>query len=158
MKLKLIEPLRELFKDEVRVLGKTLGLSDARVWRQPFPGPGLAVRCLGPITPERLSVLREADAIVDEEIRAAGLYRDIWQSFAVLLPVRSVGVMGDNRTYEEGCALRCVHSTDGMTASVADVPMSALTRIANRIINEVRGINRVVYDVSTKPPATIEWE
>jgi GMP synthase (glutamine-hydrolysing) len=158
MKLKLIEPLRELFKDEVRVLGKTLGLSDVRVWRQPFPGPGLAVRCLGPITPERLSVLREADAIVDEEIRAAGLYRDIWQSFAVLLPVRSVGVMGDNRTYEETCAIRAVHSQDGMTASVANLPMELLTRMSSRIINSVRGINRVVYDLSSKPPGTIVWE
>ncbi len=158
MKLSLIEPLRELFKDEVRVLGKTLGLSDARVWRQPFPGPGLAVRCLGPITAVRLDVLRRADAIVDEEIRAAGLYRDIWQSFAVLLPVRSVGVMGDNRTYEEACAIRAVHSQDGMTASVANLPMDLLTRMSSRIINEVRGINRVVYDLSSKPPGTIEWE
>jgi len=158
MKLKLIEPLRELFKDEVRVLGKALGLSDARVWRQPFPGPGLAVRCLGTLTQVRLDVLREADAIVDEEIRAAGLYRDIWQSFAVLLPVRSVGVMGDSRTYEEVCAIRAVNSTDGMTASVAPIPLELLTKMASRITNSVRGINRVVYDLSSKPPGTIEWE
>ncbi len=158
MKLELIEPLRELFKDEVRILGTTLGLSDARVWRQPFPGPGLAVRCLGSITPARLAVLREAEAIVDEEIRAAGLYREIWQSFAVLLPVRSVGVMGDNRTYEETCAIRAVYSSDGMTASVANLPMDLLTRMSTRIINSVRGINRVVYDISSKPPGTIEWE
>lgn len=156
MKLSLIEPLRELFKDEVRQLGRELGLSAGRVDRQPFPGPGLAVRCLGDLSPQRLHVLREADAIVQQELEPLQL--GLWQGFAVLLPVRSVGVMGDNRTYEEVCAVRCVHSTDGMTASVADVPMSALTRIANRIINEVRGINRVVYDVSTKPPATIEWE
>jgi GMP synthase (glutamine-hydrolysing) len=156
MKLSLIEPLRELFKDEVRQLGRELGLSSGRVDRQPFPGPGLAVRCLGDLSPKRLHVLREADAIVQQELEPLQL--GLWQGFAVLLPVRSVGVMGDNRTYEEVCAIRCVHSTDGMTASVADVPMSALTRIANRIINEVRGINRVVYDVSTKPPATIEWE
>ena len=156
MKLSLIEPLRELFKDEVRQLGRELGLSSGRVDRQPFPGPGLAVRCLGDLSPKRLHALREADAIVQQELEPLQL--GLWQGFAVLLPVRSVGVMGDNRTYEEACAIRCVHSTDGMTASVADVPMSALTRIANRIINEVRGINRVVYDVSTKPPATIEWE
>ncbi len=156
MKMTLIEPLRELFKDEVRQLGRELGLSEGRISRQPFPGPGLAVRCLGDLTPQRLHTLREADAIVQEELEPLQL--GLWQGFAVLLPVKSVGVMGDNRTYEEVCAIRCVHSTDGMTASVADVPMSALTRIANRIINEVRGINRVVYDVSTKPPATIEWE
>ncbi len=156
MALELIEPLRELFKDEVRQLGRELGLSSGRVDRQPFPGPGLAVRCLGAITPARLAVLREADAIVQAELEPLKL--GLWQGFAVLLPVKSVGVMGDARTYEEVCAVRCVHSTDGMTAHVADVPMHVLTRIANRIINEVRGINRVVYDVSTKPPATIEWE
>ncbi len=158
MHLKLIEPLRELFKDEVRVLGRELGLSDERVDRQPFPGPGLAVRCLGTLTEERLEVLRAADAIVDQEIRAAGLYTAIWQSFAVLLPVRSVGVMGDNRTYDEVCAIRAVHSTDGMTAHVAELPWPVLARMSSRIINEVKGINRVVYDISTKPPATIEWE
>ncbi|GDX79831.1 GMP synthase [glutamine-hydrolyzing] [Deltaproteobacteria bacterium] len=156
MKLQLIEPLRELFKDEVRVLGRELGLSAGRVDRQPFPGPGMAVRCLGELTPARLAVLRDADAIVQAELEPLNL--GLWQGFAVLLPVKSVGVMGDARTYEEVCAIRCVHSTDGMTAHVADIPMSVLTRIANRIINEVRGINRVVYDVSTKPPATIEWE
>jgi GMP synthase (glutamine-hydrolysing) len=158
MDLSLVEPLRELFKDEVRALGRELGLSEARIGRQPFPGPGLAVRCLGPITEARLAVLREAEAIVDEEIRAAGLYDSLWQSFAALLPVKSVGVMGDGRTYEETCAVRAVHSTDGMTASVAELPWPVLGRISSRIINEVRGINRVVYDISTKPPATIEWE
>jgi GMP synthase (glutamine-hydrolysing) len=158
MKLKLIEPLRELFKDEVRALGHELGLSAARIGRQPFPGPGLAVRCLGTLTAERLDVLRRADAIVDQEIRAAGLYDRLWQSFAVLLPVRSVGVMGDGRTYDEVCAVRAVESTDGMTASVAHLPWDVLGRISSRIINEVRGINRVCYDISTKPPATIEWE
>ncbi len=158
MDLALIEPLRELFKDEVRALGRELGLSSFRVDRQPFPGPGLAVRCLGPLTPVRLAVLREADAIVDQEIRAAGLYDSLWQHFAALLPVRSVGVMGDSRTYEETCAVRAVHSTDGMTAHVAELPWPVLHRISSRIINEVKGINRVVYDISTKPPATIEWE
>jgi len=158
MHLKLIEPLRELFKDEVRALGRELGLSNARVDRQPFPGPGLAVRCLGDLTETRLDVLRAADAVVDQEIRAAGLYDSIWQSFAVLLPVRSVGVMGDNRTYDEVCAVRAVHSTDGMTAHVAEIPWPVLARISSRIINEIKGINRVVYDISTKPPATIEWE
>ncbi len=158
MNLALIEPLRELFKDEVRALGHELGLSHGRVHRQPFPGPGLAVRCLGGITPCRLAALRAADAILDEEIRAAGLYHSLWQSFAVLLPVRSVGVMGDARTYDEACAIRAVHSTDGMTASVARLPWELLERVSSRIINEVRGINRVVYDISTKPPATIEWE
>jgi GMP synthase (glutamine-hydrolysing) len=158
MDLALIEPLRELFKDEVRDLGRELGLSEWRVGRQPFPGPGLAVRCLGPLTKARLDVLREADAIVDAEIRAAGLYEGLWQSFAALLPVKSVGVMGDSRTYEETCAVRAVHSTDGMTAHVAELPWDLLGRISSRIINEVRGINRVVYDISTKPPATIEWE
>lgn len=156
MAFTLIEPLRELFKDEVRKLGRELGLSAGRVDRQPFPGPGLAVRCLGAITAERLRALREADAIVQEELGALNL--DLWQGFAVLLPVRSVGVMGDARTYEEACAIRAVHSFDGMTAHVADLPTSVLTRIANRIINEVRGINRVVYDVTSKPPGTIEWE
>ncbi len=158
MHLKLIEPLRELFKDEVRALGAKLGLSRGRIDRQPFPGPGLAVRCLGELTEPRLDVLRAADAIVDQEIRAAGLQDSLWQSFAVLLPVRSVGVMGDNRTYDEACAIRAVHSTDGMTAHVAELPWPLLARLSSRIINEVKGINRVVYDISTKPPATIEWE
>jgi GMP synthase (glutamine-hydrolysing) len=158
MKLALVEPLRELFKDEVRAAGEALGMPRDMVWRQPFPGPGLAIRCLGDVSEARLKVLREADRIVDSEIRAAGLYESIWQAFCVLLPVRSVGVMGDERTYEETCAVRAVHSVDGMTADWAKLPYDLLGRIANRIINEVRGINRVVYDISSKPPATIEWE
>ena len=158
MKLKLIEPLRELFKDEVRACGEALGMPRDILYRQPFPGPGLAIRCLGEVTPERLTVLRAADHIVTEEIRAAGLYDQVWQSFCVLLPVKSVGVMGDYRTYEETCAIRAVRSLDGMTADWAQIPYDVLGRISNRIINEVRGINRVVYDISSKPPATIEWE
>ncbi len=158
MNLKLIEPLRELFKDEVRAMGEALGMPHDMLWRQPFPGPGLAIRCLGEVTPARLSVLQRADAIVTEEIRAAGLYESIWQSFCVLLPVRSVGVMGDERTYEETCAIRAVRSVDGMTADWVPLPYELLARLSNRIINEVRGINRVVYDISSKPPATIEWE
>ncbi len=158
MKLKLIEPLRELFKDEVRSAGDTLGMPRDMLMRQPFPGPGLAIRCLGEVTEARLTVLRAADAIVTDEIRAAGLYETIWQSFCVLLPVRSVGVMGDERTYEEVCAIRAVSSIDGMTADWAKVPYDVLARMSTRIINEVRGINRVVYDISSKPPATIEWE
>ncbi|MBX2798104.1 MAG: glutamine-hydrolyzing GMP synthase [Myxococcales bacterium] len=158
MSLQLVEPLRELFKDEVRAVGAALGLSDERVWRQPFPGPGLAVRCLGALTPQRLDALRRADAIVREEIRQAGLEREIWQSFVVLLPVRSVGVMGDERTYEEAAVIRAVHSTDGMTADWVHLPYELLGRMSNRIINGVPGINRVAYDVSSKPPATIEWE
>jgi GMP synthase (glutamine-hydrolysing) len=158
MKLKLVEPLRELFKDEVRQLGLELGLPKHMVWRQPFPGPGLAVRCLGPLTKPRLDVLRAADAIIEEEIRAADLYESIWQSFGVLLPVRSVGVMGDARTYEEALALRAVHSRDGMTADWVQLPYDLLARISSRVINEVRGINRVVYDITSKPPGTIEWE
>jgi GMP synthase (glutamine-hydrolysing) len=158
MSLALVEPLRELFKDEVRLLGAELGLPRPLLWRQPFPGPGLAVRCLGTLTRERLDVLRAADAIVEEEIRAADLYDAIWQSFAVLLPVRSVGVMGDARTYEETLAVRAVHSKDGMTADFVPLPYDVLGRISTRVINEVRGINRVVYDITSKPPGTIEWE
>jgi GMP synthase (glutamine-hydrolysing) len=158
MNLKLVEPLRELFKDEVRAAGESMGMAHDTLWRHPFPGPGLAIRCLGEVTPARLEVLRAADAIVSSEIHAAGLYEEIWQSFCVLLPVRSVGVMGDERTYEEVCAIRAVRSVDGMTADWAKVPYEVLGRMSNRIINEVRGINRVVYDISSKPPATIEWE
>jgi GMP synthase (glutamine-hydrolysing) len=158
MRLKLVEPLRELFKDEVRVLGKELGLPDDIIWRHPFPGPGLAIRILGPVTSERLDMLREADAIVEQEIRQSGLYRETWQAFAVLLPVKTVGVMGDQRTYEHVAAIRAVTSVDGMTADWAKLPHDVLGKISNRIINEVRGINRVVYDVSSKPPSTIEWE
>jgi GMP synthase (glutamine-hydrolysing) len=158
MNLELIEPLRELFKDEVRALGEELQLPEHVIWRHPFPGPGLAVRILGEVTPERVGVLQEADAIAISEIRKAGLYRDIWQAFVVLLPVRSVGVMGDERTYEHVAALRAVEATDGMTADWFRIPGDVLAVISNRIINEVRGINRVVYDVSSKPPSTIEWE
>jgi GMP synthase (glutamine-hydrolysing) len=158
MRLKLIEPLRELFKDEVRVLGKELGLPDEIIWRQPFPGPGLAIRVLGSVTKERLAILRGAETIVDQEIRSAGLYRDIWQAFAVLLPIRTVGVMGDQRTYENVVAIRAVTSLDGMTADWAKIPTEVLGRMSNRIINEVKGVNRVVYDISSKPPSTIEWE
>ncbi|HYE06870.1 MAG TPA: glutamine-hydrolyzing GMP synthase [Planctomycetota bacterium] len=156
--LGLVEPFRFLFKDEVRAIGATLGLPDAVVWRQPFPGPGLAVRILGEVTAEKVRVLQEADAIVRAEIAIAGLERAIWQAFAVLLPVKSVGVMGDERTYENTCAVRAVTSTDGMTADWAQIPYEVLGRISNRIINEVRGINRVVYDITSKPPGTIEWE
>ncbi|MBN1607969.1 MAG: glutamine-hydrolyzing GMP synthase [Polyangiaceae bacterium] len=158
MNLRLIEPLRELFKDEVRHAGEAMGLPHDVLWRHPFPGPGLAVRCLGEVTEARLETLRRADRVVDAEIRAAGLYESLWQSFAVLLPVRSVGVMGDDRTYEETCAVRAVVSTDGMTCDWARLPHDVLGRISSRIINEVKGINRVVYDVSSKPPSTIEWE
>jgi GMP synthase (glutamine-hydrolysing) len=154
----LVEPLRELFKDEVRQVGRELGLPEDFVGRHPFPGPGLAIRILGEVTPERLAVLREADAIYLEEIRVAGLYDEIWQAFAVLLPVRSVGVMGDARTYENVLALRAVTSRDGMTADWYPFPHDVLARISTRIINEVKGVNRVTYDVSSKPPATIEWE
>ena len=158
MDLELIEPLRELFKDEVRRVGDELRLPDEFIKRQPFPGPGLAVRLLGPVTEERVELLQEADAIVDEEIRAAGLYDEIWQSFAVLLPVKSVGVMGDGRTYEDVIAVRAVYSIDGMTADWVPLPEKVLGQISTRIVNEVRGINRVVYDVTSKPPGTIEWE
>ena len=158
MSLLLLEPLRELFKDEVRVLGEALGLPKDRVWRHPFPGPGLAIRVLGEVTEERCDVLRKADHIYITELRDAGLYDAIWQAFAVLLPVKAVGVMGDERTYENVCALRAVTSTDGMTADWFDMPRAVLARLSSRIINEVRGINRVVYDISSKPPGTIEWE
>jgi GMP synthase (glutamine-hydrolysing) len=158
MNLKLVEPLRELFKDEVRALGRELGLPEAFIGRHPFPGPGLAIRCPGEITAEKLDILRKADAIYLDEIRKAGLYDTIWQAFAVLLPVRTVGVMGDARTYDHVCALRAVTSTDGMTADYFPFPHEVLGRTATRIINEVKGINRVVYDITSKPPGTIEWE
>jgi GMP synthase (glutamine-hydrolysing) len=158
MKLALVEPLRELFKDEVRELGRELGLPETLVGRHPFPGPGLAIRIPGDITRDKLDILRQADAVYLEEIRNAGLYDAIWQAFAVLLPVRTVGVMGDNRTYEYVCALRAVTSSDGMTADSYPFDHSFIASVATRIINEVRGINRVVYDVTSKPPGTIEWE
>jgi GMP synthase (glutamine-hydrolysing) len=158
MKLKLIEPLRDLFKDEVRRIGRDLAMPNEILERQPFPGPGLAVRILGEVTPERVALLQEADDIVVREIKAAGLYQQIWQSFAVLLPVKSVGVMGDQRTYAYTCAIRAVHSEDGMTADWAPLPYDLLKKISSRIVNEIRGINRVVYDITSKPPGTIEWE
>jgi len=158
MKMELVEPVRELFKDEVRKLGRELGMPDYMVGRHPFPGPGLAIRLPGEITEDKLAILRRADAIYIEEIRNAGLYDKIWQAFAVLLPVKTVGVMGDQRTYEHVLALRAVTSSDGMTADFYPFDMNFIGRVANRIINEVRGINRVTYDITSKPPGTIEWE
>ncbi len=158
MKLKLIEPLKELFKDEVRQIGRDLGMPEDVLQRQPFPGPGLAVRIVGEVTAERVALLQEADDIVVTEIKRAGLYNKVWQSFAVLLPVMSVGVMGDMRTYAYTCAVRAVHSEDGMTADWVPLPHEVLKTISSRIVNEVKGINRVVYDVTSKPPGTIEWE
>jgi GMP synthase (glutamine-hydrolysing) len=158
MKFKLVEPLKQLFKDEVRAVGEALGLPREMVWRQPFPGPGLAVRCLGEITAEKLRILREADAVVIDEMKKSGWYYKVWQSFAVLLPVRSVGVMGDERTYDYTIALRCVDSQDAMTADWTRLPHELLAKISNRVINEVRGVNRMALDISSKPPATIEWE
>jgi GMP synthase (glutamine-hydrolysing) len=158
MQFELTEPLRMLFKDEVRVVGEELGLPEAMVWRQPFPGPGLAIRIIGDVTEERLSILREADSILLEEVRRAGLYRELWQSFAVLPAVRSVGVMGDERTYAYPIVIRAVTSDDAMTADWARLPYDLLERMSSRIINEVPGVNRVVLDISSKPPSTIEWE
>ena len=158
MKLKLVEPLRYLFKDEVRLLGKELGLPDELIWRQPFPGPGLAIRIIGEITQRRLSILREVDAVLLEEIKKNRYYKRLWQSFAVLLPIKSVGVMGDKRTYENIAAVRAVTSKDAMTADWAKLPHKLLGKISNRIINEINGVNRVVYDISSKPPSTVEWE
>jgi GMP synthase (glutamine-hydrolysing) len=158
MKLKLVEPLRYLFKDEVRLLGKELRLPDELIWRQPFPGPGLAIRIIGEITQRRLSILREVDAVLLEEIKKNRYYKKLWQSFAVLLPIKSVGVMGDKRTYENIAAVRAVTSKDAMTADWAKLPHKLLGKISNRIINEVNGVNRVVYDISSKPPSTVEWE
>ena len=158
MKLKLVEPLKHLFKDEVRLLGKELGLPEEMVWRQPFPGPGLAIRIIGEVTEKRLNILKKADVVLLDEIRAANLYGKLWQSFAVLLPIKSVGIMGDQRTYENILAILAVTSDDAMTADWARLPHDLLAKISNRIINDVRGINRVVYDISSKPPSTIEWE
>jgi len=158
MKLKLIEPLRDLFKEEVRRIGREFGMPGEIIERQPFPGPGLAVRILGEVTPERVAILQEADAICVDEIKRAGLYRKVWQSFAVLLPIKTVGVMGDQRTYAYTCAIRAVESEDGMTADWAALPYEVLRAISSRIVSEVRGINRVVYDITSKPPGTIEWE
>ena len=156
--MELVEPLRELFKDEVRNVGRELGLGQTLVDRHPFPGPGLAVRIISDITPEKVTLLQNIDHIFISELRDKGLYNKTWQAFAVLLPIQSVGVMGDERTYENVCALRAVNSSDGMTADWTELPYEFLKRVSNRIINEVRGVNRVVYDISSKPPATIEWE
>ena len=158
LKFELVEPLKELFKDEVRAVGRVLGMADELLDRQPFPGPGLGVRILGEVTEEKVKLLQQADLRVQEEIRKLPDYRTIWQTFTVLLPVKSVGVMGDQRTYEYTCAIRSVNSIDAMTADWTRIPYDVLARMSNRIINEVRGINRVVYDISSKPPATIEWE
>ena len=158
MKFDLIEPLRELFKDEVREVGTELGLSEEVVWRQPFPGPGLAIRIIGAVDEDKLSILREADAIVREEIRQANLHRDVWQYFVVLTPLRTVGVKDDERTYDYVAALRAVNSGDGMTADWARLPYEVLERISTRVVNQVKGINRLVYDITPKPPGTIEWE
>jgi GMP synthase (glutamine-hydrolysing) len=158
LQFELVEPLRSLFKDEVRVMGEELGLPEEIVWRQPFPGPGLAVRVVGTITPERLEILRRADAVVVEEIKRAGLYRELWQSFAVLPVVRSVGVMGDERTYAYPIVIRAVTSEDAMTADWARLPYDVLERMSSRLINEVPGVNRVAFDITSKPPGTIEWE
>jgi GMP synthase (glutamine-hydrolysing) len=158
MNLKLIEPLRELFKDEVRLIGREMGVPEEILTRHPFPAPGLAVRILGAITPERIRLLQAADRILDEELRLAELYNAVWQAFPVLLPVSTVGVMGDERTYEQVVAIRAVTSVDGMTADWARLPQDVLARISGRLVSEIRGVNRVVYDISSKPPATIEWE
>ena len=158
MDMDLIEPLRELFKDEVRAVGAELGIPESVLWRHPFPGPGLAIRIIGEITEERLNILRKADTIVQEELRASGWYRKVWQGFAVLLPLKTVGVMGDGRTYESVIALRIVDSVDAMTADWSRIPEDVLAKMSTRIINEVRGVNRVVLDISPKPPSTIEWE
>jgi GMP synthase (glutamine-hydrolysing) len=158
MKLKIVEPLRSLFKDEVRRVGKELGLADILLGRHPFPGPGLAIRILGAVTKERVNILQEVDAIFIDSLRKANLYDMVWQAGAILLPIKSVGVMGDERTYEQVVALRAVESTDGMTADWVHLPFEFLSEVSNKIINKVRGVNRVVYDISSKPPATIEWE
>jgi GMP synthase (glutamine-hydrolysing) len=158
MKLKIVEPLRSLFKDEVRRVGKELGLADILLGRHPFPGPGLAIRILGAVTKERVNILQEVDAIFIDSLRKANLYDMVWQAGAILLPIKSVGVMGDERTYEQVVALRAVESTDGMTADWVHLPFEFLSEVSNKIINNVRGVNRVVYDISSKPPATIEWE